>query len=95
MRVIFDNFIIGSVRTSVNQQGEVSTYIQGVEIGSMMVSLRVTGKALESDLRDLQGLPLRVEVVGIGFLNREGSVLNIRAEDFKVLDTLQVACANN
>jgi len=97
MRIIFDNFIVGSVRTSVNQQGEVSTYIQGVEVGSFMVSLRIVGKALEIDLKDLQGLPLRIEVSGINFLNREGSVLNIRAEDFKVLDTLQVASfqANN
>jgi len=96
MRVIFDNFVIGNVRTSVNRDNEVSTYIRGLEIGSMMVSLRVVGKALETDLRDLQGLPLRVEAVGIGFLNNENGVLNIRCEDFRVLDTLQgFSQANN
>lgn len=93
MRVAFDEFIISRVKTAVNHQtGDVATYIEGLEIGGFIVSGRVIGKALETELKDLVGSPIRGEFLGVDFLDRDRSVLALRASDFKVLDVLH-SCA--
>jgi len=93
MRAVFDEFIISRVKTEVNHQtGDVATYIEGLEIGGFMVSGRVIGKALETELKDLLGSVVRGEFVGVNFLDRDKSVLALRASDFRVLDVLQ-SCA--
>jgi hypothetical protein len=85
MRIIFDEFVLSNVRTVTSQNGEVSTYVEGVELGGFIVSARVVGKALEGDLK--VGSKVSLEFLDIEFLSRDKRVLSFVASDLKVLSS--------
>jgi len=79
MQIILEPFVLASVSTGVNKNEEIVSYIDGVEIGTgFMASIRVVGQPLEAELKNLLGSSIRLVLLGVDFIGRDGKKLTIR-----------------
>ena len=85
MRIIFDEFVLSNVRTVTSQNGEVSTYVEGVELGGFIVSARIVGKVLEPEFKNFIGEIVSLELSDIEFLSKDKGVLSVVASDASLL----------
>jgi hypothetical protein len=85
MRIIFDRFVVSNVRTFIRDEGNVFTYIEGVEVGGFIVSARIVGKVLEPEFKNFIGEIVSLELSDIEFLSKDKRVLSVVASDASLL----------